>query len=74
MQDHFLICQAKDLSPDQKVVIEAILGRTILEEEQITVRATLPAPLADERRAEALRGLETYFALRSTRPQYRSVR
>jgi len=30
----------KDLSPDQKVVIESLLGRSIAENEEISIRAT----------------------------------
>jgi hypothetical protein len=33
----------KDLSPDQKLALESLLGRTILEGEQVSVR-TVPAP------------------------------
>ena len=32
--------KAKDLSPDQKVVIESLLGRSIAENEEISIRAT----------------------------------
>jgi len=90
-----MIHNAKDLSADQKTVIEGLLGRRVLEGEEISVRAIQPAPLSDERRAEVLRDLQTYFAqvdaqrqpasaqeadaiideaLRSTRPNYRSIR
>jgi len=34
-----VIRNAKDLSPDQKAAIENILGRRILEDEAISVRA-----------------------------------
>jgi hypothetical protein len=38
--------KAKDLSPDQKVVIESLLGRSIAENEEISIRTTtsLSAP------------------------------
>ena len=38
-----MIHNAKDLSPDQKSVLEALLGRRISEEEAISVRATRSA-------------------------------
>jgi hypothetical protein len=39
--------KAKDLSPDQKIVIENLLGRSIAENEEISIRATAP-PSAPE--------------------------
>jgi hypothetical protein len=57
-----MIRDAKDLSPDQKTVIESLLGRRVLEGEAISVRAIEPPALSDERRTEFLRGLEEYFA------------
>jgi len=32
--------KAKDLSPDQKMAIESLLGRSIAENEEIIIRAT----------------------------------
>ena len=57
-----MIHNAKDLSPDQKTVIEGLLGRRVLESEEISVRAVQPPPLSDERRAEIVRDLKAYFA------------
>jgi len=57
-----MIHHAKDLSPDQKTVIEGLLGRRVLESEEISVRAIEPPPLSDKRRAEILSGLKAYFA------------
>ena len=37
-----MIHQAKDLSPDQKTVIEGLLGRRVLEGEEISIRAIRP--------------------------------
>jgi hypothetical protein len=37
-----MIHSVKDLSPDQKLAIESLLGRTISEGEQVSVR-TVPA-------------------------------
>lgn len=39
--------KAKDLSPDQKMAIESLLGRTIAENEEITIRTTT-SPSAPE--------------------------
>jgi hypothetical protein len=73
---------------------ESLLGRRLLESEDVSVRAIGPATLTDERRVEVLR-LDEYFAkvdsqrqpvsseeanaaideaLRSVRPNYRSIR
>jgi len=38
-----MIHKAKDLSPDQKVVVEGLLGRPVSEDEAISVRAITPA-------------------------------
>lgn len=57
-----MILNAKDLSPDQKTVIENILGRRVPEDESVSVRAFEPPSLSDERRAEILHGLDAYFA------------
>jgi hypothetical protein len=39
--------KAKDLSPDQKMAIESLLGRSIAENEEISIRTTV-APSAPE--------------------------
>jgi len=39
--------KAKDLSPDQKTVIESLLGRSIAENEEISIHASA-APFAPE--------------------------
>jgi hypothetical protein len=57
-----MIHNAKDLSPDQKTVIEGLLGRRVLESEAISVRVMQPPPISDERRTEILRELKAYFA------------
>ena len=44
-----MIRNAKDLSPDQKAVIESLLGRRVLEDEAISIRAPLsvqPFPIS----------------------------
>jgi hypothetical protein len=57
-----MIRNAKDLSPDQKMAIEGLLGRRVLEDEEISVRAIQPAVLSDERRKELVEELRNYFA------------
>ncbi len=91
-----MIHKAKDLSPDQKLALEGLLGRAISEQEEISIRTLQPPPgVSPERRREILAALRAYFAqadaqrqpasrgqaediineaLRSTRPEYRSVR
>ena len=41
-----MIHKAKDLSPDQKIVVENLLGRSISADEAISIRAipSMPAP------------------------------
>lgn len=53
---------AKDLSPEQRAAIESLLGRTVSENEAITIRAYEPPVLAPERRDELIGGLKAYFA------------
>ena len=57
-----MICNAKDLSPDQKAAIESLLGRRVLEDEAISVRAIQPPALSDQRRQELVEQLQKYFA------------
>lgn len=57
-----MIRNAKDLLPDQKAVIESLLGRRVLENEAISVRAIELPPLTDQRRREQTAELRKYFA------------
>ena len=57
-----MICQAKDLTPDQKKAIESLLGRSVMEDESVSVRAIEPAALSPERRRELADELRRYFA------------
>jgi hypothetical protein len=57
-----MIRNAKDLSPDQKAAIESLLGRRVLEDEAISVRAIEPPALSEERKHELAEQLKTYFA------------
>jgi hypothetical protein len=57
-----MIRNAKDLSLDQKTAIESLLGRRVLEDEAISIRAIEPPPLSDQRRRELAEELRKYFA------------
>jgi hypothetical protein len=57
-----MIRNAKDLSPDQKAAIEGLLGRRILEDEAISIRAIAPPALTAERKHELVEQLKKYFA------------
>jgi hypothetical protein len=57
-----MICNAKDLSAEQKAVIESLVGRPILENEKISVRAIEPPELSHERRKEMAEALRKHFA------------
>jgi hypothetical protein len=56
-----MIRHAKDLSPDQKAVIEGLLGRA-LEGEVISIRAIEPPAVSEERKHELAGQLKNYFA------------
>jgi hypothetical protein len=56
-----MIRNAKDLSPDQKTVLESLLGRRTLADEAISVRAIDP-PALSEQRQEQSEQLRKYFA------------
>jgi hypothetical protein len=57
-----MIHKAKDLSPDQKVAIESLLGRHVLDDEAISVRAIQPPALSDPQKHELAEQLRKYFA------------
>jgi hypothetical protein len=57
-----MIRNAKDLSPEQKTAIESLLGRRLVESEDISVRAFEPSPVSDRRRLEIADDLRKYFA------------
>jgi hypothetical protein len=57
-----MIRNAKDLSPDQKAVIESLLGRRVLENEAISIRTIEPPALSDQRKPEQAVELRRYFA------------
>jgi len=57
-----MIRHSKDLSPDQKAAIESLLGRRVLEDEAISIRAIEPPALSEERKHELAGQLKKYFA------------
>ena len=57
-----MIHQAKDLSADQKAVIESLLGRRVREDETVSVRAFESPVLSSERRPELSLLLKNHFA------------
>ncbi len=57
-----MIRNAKDLSPGQKAAIESPLGRRVLEDEAISIRAIEPAGLTDQRQQEQSAELRKYFS------------
>ena len=57
-----MIHKAKDLSPEQKVTIESLLGRRVLDEEAISVRAIEPPALSDQQKHELADQLRKYYA------------
>jgi hypothetical protein len=57
-----MIHKAKDLSPAQKVAIESLFGRPLLDDEAISVRALEPLALSDQQKHELAEHLRKYFA------------
>lgn len=57
-----MIRDAKDLSPGQKAVIESLLGRRVMENEAISIRAIDPPALSDQWRREQAAELKKYFS------------
>ena len=57
-----MVHKAKDLSPEQKVAIESLLGRRVLDDEAISVRAIEPPALSDQQKHELAEQLRKYFA------------
>ena len=57
-----MIHNAKDLSPCQKAVIESLLGRSVLENEAISIRAIEHPVLSEQRRQEQGADLRNYFS------------
>jgi hypothetical protein len=57
----------KDLSPEQRVAVESLLGRSVSEDEAVSIKALnpsaiVPSRLTEEERKAALEKLDLYFA------------
>lgn len=55
-----MIHKAKDLSPDQKVAIESLLGRVVAEDEAISIRTVASASVPEwlQKSWESAKGLQ----------------
>ncbi len=57
-----MICNANDLSPEQKAALETLLGRRVQEGEAVSVRTFEPATVSHQRKLEIANELRKYFA------------
>jgi hypothetical protein len=57
-----MIRNVKDLSPDQKMAVESLLGRSVTEQETVSVQAFQPPTMSDQGRHEIVGALRQYFA------------
>ena len=62
-----MICQVKDLSPEQKQAAEILLGHPLSEDEAVSIKSLgpstiIPSKLSPEERIEALQALNERFA------------
>jgi hypothetical protein len=57
-----MICNANDLSPDQKAALETLLGRRVQDGEAVSVRTFEPATVSSQRKTEIAHELKKYFA------------
>lgn len=57
-----MICNATDLSPDQKAALETLLGRRVHDSEAVSVRTFEPAAVSPQQKLEIASELKKYFA------------
>ena len=57
-----MICNAKDLSPDQRAAPETLLGRRVQEDEAVSVRTFEPVTVSHQRKLEIANEPRRYFA------------
>ena len=62
-----MLHRVKDLSAEQKLAVERLLGRSVSDDESVSIKALhssviLPSRLSDRERKEALEKLRRYFA------------
>jgi hypothetical protein len=61
-----MLHRVKDLSPEHRLAVEALLGRTVSGDEAVSIRAVAPASiipsqLSIQERGEALGQIDAYF-------------
>ena len=57
-----MIHKAKDLSPDQRLALESLLGRPVREQEAVSIRVFEQPAMSDHVRQEIVDKLERLFA------------
>jgi hypothetical protein len=62
-----MLHRVKDLSPEQKLTVESLLGHPISEDESVSIKSfraseIIPSRLSDAARQESLQKLDEYFA------------
>jgi hypothetical protein len=57
-----MIRHVKDLSPEQKMAVENLLGGPVSEQETVSVHAFQPPAISDQRRQKIVGALRQYFA------------
>jgi hypothetical protein len=57
-----MIHRAKDLTPDQKHLIEGLMGRRVQDDETVSIQAFAPPHIPEERRLQIAEELKKYFA------------
>jgi hypothetical protein len=57
-----MIRDVKDLSPDQKMAVEGLLGRPVSAQETVSIQVFRPPAVSDQRRQEIVEALRQYFA------------
>ena len=61
-----MLYHVKDLSPEQRLTVESLLGRSISEDEAVSIKALpsahiVPSKLSDDERSEVREKLRRYF-------------
>ena len=62
-----MLHRVKNLSPEQKLTVEDLLGHALSEDESVSIKSIrpseiIPSRLSEEQRKEALEKLRQYFA------------
>jgi hypothetical protein len=65
-----MIHKARDLSPEQRIAIESLIGQSLSEQDDVSVRKLSSiGQLEPEKRQQILDGLDKYFARIDARRQ-----